>query len=207
MSPVSTRRVLDFNGALLGRILRTNRGDISVQHNSDRDPVIRTTFTRGFHESYLRDWTYGATNGAVTTFVIVAAVVGADLPPTVALVLGLVNLFANGLAAAARRYIGTKHSPDHYMRLPTQAALNTFGAFILCGLVPLVSYLLVPTRLSVCVVAAACILFVIGTVKSRSSSTARWVSGLNTVLLGLCAGALAYAVARTLSLLINIPRL
>ena len=67
---------------------------------------------------------------------------------------------------------------------------------------PLVSYLLAPARLTACVVAVAGILFAIGAVKSRSSSTAWWMTGLNTVFLGLSAGALAYAVAYTLRLLI-----
>jgi hypothetical protein len=114
-----------------------------VQNNSGRRPVIRAVLARDLRDGYLHDWMYGATNGTVTTFVIVAAVVGADLPLTVALVLGLANLFANGLAVAARRYLSTKRSLDNYIRPPAQAALNTLGAFILCGLVPLGSYLLV----------------------------------------------------------------
>ena len=77
------------------------------------------------------------------------------------------------------------------MRSPMQAALNTFAAFILCGLVPLIAYLLAPTKLSVCVVTTACAFFTIGAVKSRYSLTAWWRSGLDTVFLGMGAAALA----------------
>jgi VIT1/CCC1 family predicted Fe2+/Mn2+ transporter len=91
------------------------------------------------------------------------------------------------------------------MRSPTQAALNTFAAFILCGLVPLIAYLLAPTKLSVCVVATTSAFFAIGAVKSRYSLTAWWRSGLDTVFLGMGAGALAFAAGHTLRLLIDIP--
>ena len=189
--------------------------------------VIRAILGRSRCDSDLRDWMYGATNGAITTFVIVAGVVGADLPTMVAPVLGLANLFANGVATAARRYTNTKLARDNYdrphakavwaedvtakdfdlsqsMRSPTQAALNTFAAFILCGLVPLIAYLLSPTKLGACVVATACVFFGIGAAKSRYSVTVWWRSGLDTVLLGLAAAALAYAAGHTLRLLIGV---
>lgn len=191
--------------------------------------AIRAILERSRWGSDLRDWMYGATNGAITTFVIIAAVVGADLPTTVAPVLGLANLFANGFATAARRYTNTKLARDNYdrshtkavwaaditakeydlsrcMRSPTQAALNTFATFILCGLIPLVAYLLAPTKLTVCVVATACALFAIGAVKSRYSLTAWWRSGLDTVFFGMGAAALAFAAGHTMRLLIDIPK-
>ena len=49
----------------------------------------------------LRDCVRGATGGAVAALIIVAAVAGAGLPAIVASVLGLVTLFANGLANAS----------------------------------------------------------------------------------------------------------
>ncbi len=101
-----------------------------MRHNSGRDTVTSAAFARDLRERYLRDWMYGATIGAVTTFVIVAAVAGADLPPTVALVLGAVVLFAKGFVLAAWRYLSTKRSLDNYLGPPAQAALNTFAAFI-----------------------------------------------------------------------------
>ena len=83
--------------------------------------VIRAILERGRRGSDLRDWMYGATNGAITTFVIVAGVVGADLPTMVAPVLGLANLFANGFATAARRYTNTKLARDNYNRSHAKA--------------------------------------------------------------------------------------
>jgi len=201
---------------------------VQLDREHRQTSTIRAIFARGLHGSDLRDWLYGATNGTITTLVIVAGVIGADLPTMVAPVLGLANLFATGFTTAARRYANTKLARNNYdrshakpvwaedviakdydlsrcMRSPMQAALNTFAAFILCGLVPLIAYLLAPTKLSVCVVATACAFFTIGAVKSRYSLTAWWRSGLDTVFLGMGAAALAYAAGHTLRLLIDIP--
>jgi putative effector of murein hydrolase len=44
---------------------------------------------------------YGGIDGTITTFAIVAGVVGADLSGKVVLVLGLANLIADGFAMGA----------------------------------------------------------------------------------------------------------
>jgi hypothetical protein len=60
--------------------------------------------------SYLRDWVYGGIDGAVTTFAIVAGVVGAEMSNRVVLILGIANLVADGFSMAASNYSGTKPS-------------------------------------------------------------------------------------------------
>ena len=67
--------------------------------------------------SYVRDWVYGGIDGAVTTFAIVAGVVGAELSARVILILGLANLLADGFSMAAGNYSGTKAEVDDYRRL------------------------------------------------------------------------------------------
>ena len=54
------------------------------------------------------DFIYGSIDGAVTTFAIVAGVVGASLPSNIILVLGFANLFADGFSMAAANYQATK---------------------------------------------------------------------------------------------------
>jgi VIT1/CCC1 family predicted Fe2+/Mn2+ transporter len=68
--------------------------------------------------SYLRDWVYGGIDGAVTTFAIVAGVVGAELPNRVVLILGIANLVADGFSMAAANYSGTKteHEEQAHLR-------------------------------------------------------------------------------------------
>ena len=54
------------------------------------------------------DFIYGSIDGAVTTFAIVAGVMGASLPSTIILILGFANLFADGLSMAASNYQASK---------------------------------------------------------------------------------------------------
>ncbi len=176
-----------------------------LEHSHERDE-IRARLAEDAQANYLRDWIYGGIDGTITTFAIVAGVVGADMPGSVVLVLGLANLIADGFAMGAGNYSATKAEVDDYQRLltierkhiavdpngereeirqifarkgfsgdelerivdvitadedrwaktmaveeyglspavksPVRAALSTAAAFVLCGLVPLVSYLL-----------------------------------------------------------------
>ena len=168
------------------------QNDVEHMEPSER---IRALPTRTLPDRHFRDWTYGATRGAVITFAIVAGAVGADLPATVILVVGLASLIANGFALAARNFIAAK---EHYV-LPTESALEvarlTFTACMVSGLIPLVAY---PAGLTICTLAAASSFFVIGVMKSRSLRIEWWRSGLDSLLIGLSAAALAFAAGHTL---------
>jgi VIT1/CCC1 family predicted Fe2+/Mn2+ transporter len=74
-----------------------------LEHSHTREE-IQERLARDKRGNYLRDWIYGGIDGTVTTFAIVAGVVGADLPGTVVLVLGLANLMADGFAMGAGNY-------------------------------------------------------------------------------------------------------
>lgn len=67
--------------------------------------------------SYLRDWVYGGIDGTVTTFAIMAGVVGANLSSTVVIILGVANLLADGFSMAAGNFTGTKAERDEYDQL------------------------------------------------------------------------------------------
>ena len=54
----------------------------------------------------IEDFVYGATDGAVTTFAVVAGVVGVALSPSIILILGFANLFADGFSMAIGNYLG-----------------------------------------------------------------------------------------------------
>ena len=56
----------------------------------------------------IEDFVYGATDGAVTTFAVVAGVVGASLSPSVILILGFANLFADGFSMSIGNYLSEK---------------------------------------------------------------------------------------------------
>jgi VIT1/CCC1 family predicted Fe2+/Mn2+ transporter len=58
--------------------------------------------------SYLSDFIYGAIDGAVTTFAVVAGSAGADLDETVVIILGGANLVADGFSMAVSNYLGSR---------------------------------------------------------------------------------------------------
>ena len=64
----------------------------------------------------IEDFVYGATDGAVTTFAIVAGVVGASLSPSVVLILGFANLFADGFSMAIGNYLSAKSRIEYVER-------------------------------------------------------------------------------------------
>ena len=59
-------------------------------------------------ENYLSDFIYGAIDGTVTTFAIVAGVAGAGLNEGIIILLGLANLVADGFSMAASNFLGTR---------------------------------------------------------------------------------------------------
>ena len=65
----------------------------------------------------LRDAVYGAIDGTVTTFAIVAGVAGAGFSSFVIVVLGLANVLADGFSMAAANYSGTKAELDNIKRI------------------------------------------------------------------------------------------
>ena len=79
--------------------------------------AIRSRLLNGTRPNYLRDFVYGGIDGAVTTFAIVAGVVGASLSAHIVIILGLANLLADGISMAASNYSGTKTEVDELEKL------------------------------------------------------------------------------------------
>ena len=83
----------------------------------------------------------------------------------------------------------------HSVRSPWVAAVSTFTAFLICGLIPLLPYLSrTNNSLFVSVALTGIVFFAIGSIKSRWSTSSWWYSGLITLLVGGIAASLAYAV-------------
>lgn len=87
-----------------------------MEHDHSLEAIQRR-LSAGPATSYIRDWVYGGIDGAVTTFAIVAGVVGAAFETRVLLILGVANLVGDGFSMAAGSYSGTKIEKDDYERL------------------------------------------------------------------------------------------
>ena len=112
------------------------------------------------------------------------------------------------ITADRERWVRTMLTEEYGLpqeaRSPWLAAVSTFSAFVVCGLAPLIPFLIDvgnPFRLSIFLTGA--VFFAIGSVKSRWSTVPWWRSGLSTLLVGGIAATLAYGVG---VLLKNIAR-
>jgi vacuolar iron transporter family protein len=224
--------------------------------------IIRSRLGAKARHGYLGDAVFGAIDGCVTTFAVVAGAMGGGLAHTVVLILGFANLIADGFSMAVGNYLSTKsegerleqareneirhiaHFPegereeirqifarkgfsgetlekvvevissDHRLwvdtmlheelglsigvRNPRRAAFSTFVAFLVFGAVPLASFLAPglneSQRFTLSIALTAFAFAAIGVAKARVLERPIWRSGLETLLTGGLAAALAYAV-------------
>lgn len=87
--------------------------------------ITKLLATRGGTEKlgpYIREIVYGGNDGIVTTFAVVAGTVGANLPHSIIIVLGLANLFADGLSMATGAYLSEKSDIAQKRRLRREEA-------------------------------------------------------------------------------------
>src|SRR3989338_6099006 len=102
---------------------------------------------------YLPEIVYGGIDGSVTTFAVVAGVIGASLSSSIVLILGFANLFADGFSMAVSNYLSKKseneinssHAHKHeHKKNPRKTALVTFISFLIVGFIPLLSFVIAP---------------------------------------------------------------
>jgi VIT1/CCC1 family predicted Fe2+/Mn2+ transporter len=85
------------------------------------------------------------------------------------------------------------------VRSPWWAALSTFSAFLICGLIPLLPFLFgMDQAVLLSIVLTGGVFFSIGSVRSRWSTSSWWYSGMTTLMVGAAAAALAYGIGALL---------
>jgi VIT1/CCC1 family predicted Fe2+/Mn2+ transporter len=224
----------------------------------------------------LEDFVYGATDGAVTTFAVVAGVVGASLSPSIVLILGFANLLADGFSMAIGNYLSTKARRENIERARKQeeweidnsvdqekqeirdiyskkgfkddmleeivriitsrrkvwldtmmreelgliednrpardAAVTTFTAFNLVGLVPLLPFVFMfvagssvvsaSEAFTYSVIFTGTAFFLVGIIKGKVVQKPLLASALNTLFIGGIAAAVAFMVGYALNILV-----
>ncbi|MBI4564198.1 MAG: VIT1/CCC1 transporter family protein [Planctomycetes bacterium] len=159
---------------------------------------------------YLGDLVYGANDGLVTTFTVVSGVTGARLAPSILVILGLVNLLADGFSMGASNFLAIRSSSgaegvDRGFREPLMHGIATFLSFVLIGTIPLLAYLIPgatthPFLVSSGLTAGA--LFGVGALRSLVVRDPWMKCGLEMLGVGSVAAAVAYGVGRALAPLI-----
>jgi VIT1/CCC1 family predicted Fe2+/Mn2+ transporter len=150
--------------------------------------------------NYLPDLIFGANDGVITTLAVIAGVVGASLSPMIVLILGFANLLADGFSMGASNVL-SRRSGGQGDEIPTFAAASrhgvaTFMGFIGAGIVPLLGYLLpwFGDRFLAATVLGLATLFAVGASRAFFINRGWFVSGLEMLLLGALAAAVAYGV-------------
>lgn len=164
---------------------------------------------------YIAEVIYGANDGIITTFAVVAGVAGAALDPAIVLILGIANLFADGFSMGASNYLSQRSSIEYERargevaggRPPAFTAATTFVAFVVVGWTPLLPYILAlgvetvlapRTAFGVSLGAAAVAFFLVGASRTLVTDRSWYRAGGEMLAVGMVAAGVAYAVGTVL---------
>ena len=168
----------------------------------------------GIARHYIRDLVYGANDGIITTFAVVAGVAGGSLSTAAVLVVGAANLAADGVAMGVGNLLAIRAHESALAAdgrpeeetYPWKHGVATLIAFVAAGAVPLLPYMVsvVPGgRLLGSTVLTMASLFAVGVVRAGITRDRWWSTGFEMLMLGgvvavaaYGAGALAASLAR-----------
>lgn len=175
-----------------------------------------------FDPSLLKAAVYGANDGIITTFAVMAGVVGANLSPTIVIILGLANLFADGISMGLGDYLGERSERSlraqnghaaHYCKLykgggmacddghvgPIWATgLVTFISFIVAGFAPIVPFVLAAifhfsyNQFALSLLTTAITLFLVGSSRTYFMGGKIYKNGLEMLAVGMLAAGVAF---------------
>ncbi len=169
---------------------------------------------------YVSEFVYGGIDGAVTTFAVVAGATGAGYDIRIILVLGFANLIADGFSMGVGSYLSTKSEQEVMVRdgesiknepSPIINGASTYAAFIAIGLIPLLAYVygyIADYSNQDNIFLAACTLTALGFIgigflKNKVTKSGAVKSIAETLVLGVIAAVLAYALGDLLEQIIT----
>lgn len=82
--------------------------DIDQLQSEHTREAIHNRLKKGVEHSYFKDFVYGAIDGIVTTFAIIAGIAGAELSPKIVIILGLANMFADGFSMGVSNFLSVR---------------------------------------------------------------------------------------------------
>ncbi|MBI2039377.1 MAG: VIT1/CCC1 transporter family protein [Candidatus Niyogibacteria bacterium] len=167
---------------------------------------------------YLKDAVYGANDGIVTTFAVVAGVAGAALSPVTIIILGVANLFADGFSMAASNFLASRSERDFYTKQnasraweaanpePLKSAAITLIAFVGAGFLPILPYVGIPAngasfRWSIAL--AGISFFVVGALRTLFTAKSWLWSGMEMLVVGGLASGIAYITGYVVRMLVG----
>ncbi len=156
---------------------------------------------------------YGANDGIVTTFAVVAGASGASLSSSVIIILGVANLVADGFSMGASRYLSLKSEHDlqsdkgeeRGVRSPLEDGFATFISFGIFGFVPLIPFIFLGTEHSFLIssISTAGAFFLMGALRKLIMRRNFFLLGLETLFVGALASIISYGLGYFISLLVG----
>jgi VIT1/CCC1 family predicted Fe2+/Mn2+ transporter len=162
------------------------------------------------NKEYIKPFVLGASDGIVTTFAVVAGVVGAGLATEIIIVLGIANMFADGFSMAVGDYLGERSlqkmeeangnvSKSGYI---WKTSLATFVAFVLAGSLPLLPYIVMlfgftvsaDNQFLLSIIATMSAMFFVGSLRTYVIKGKWWKNGLEMLAVGSIAATVAYVL-------------
>lgn len=183
---------------------------------------MKLTNKQGKLDSYLKSAVLGASDGIVTTFAVVAGVVGAGFATDVIIVLGIANMVADGISMSAGDFLGElsilqMHNNGNFFtkkglfarryyfkknmqKVDFSTSLVSFISFILAGFLPLLPYLamifgfdfLAEHQFLVSVISTLTAMFFVGSLRTIVIKGNWFKNGLEMLLIGSIASSAAY---------------
>jgi vacuolar iron transporter family protein len=178
-------------------VRETPAGMKRLSNHREPDGVVQIA------QHYIRDVVYGANDGIITTFAVVAGVTGGALSPRAVLIVGAANLFADGLSMGVGNYLSIRsnESARAAQDLPEEEAsparhgIATFLAFFVAGAIPLIPYVLPMTNgrsLGASVLLTFAALFFVGSMRALVTIDKWWWAGIEMLGLGALVAVAAY---------------
>lgn len=160
----------------------------------------------------------GANDGIITTFAVVAGVVGANLPIQIILILGVANMVADGISMSVGDYLGERSAAQYEsnqsgedIKVLWKSSAATFIAFALAGSLPLLPYVLQYLGLPISAEMAfplsigctALALFLVGSLGTLVTKRNWLKSGLEMLSIGAIAAVVAYMLGSFIEQLVS----
>lgn len=165
---------------------------------------VKVPSSSTFADEYLSEFVYGGIDGIITTFSIVAGSAGGELLRKVILILGVSNVLSDGYSMGVSRYLSSKAEIAQGLLInknPIASAIATFAAFVSIGLMPILPFFFIKSgelAKQISLGVASIIFFLIGYIKGFVIKENKLYAGMETLLIGLSAALISYAVGKTI---------
>ncbi len=171
-------------------------------------------------DKYLKGAVLGASDGIVTTFAVVAGVVGAGFATEIIIVLGIANMVADGISMAIGDFLGERSisrmhkyngASETTVFSDAKTSLITFCSFVIAGSLPLMPYLVMLLGISVpaskqfimSIIATLSSMFFVGSLRTYVIKGSWWKNGLEMLFVGSLAAIAAYSLGAFIEGFVN----